>query len=209
MEYTIKPEKHELERARRAAKEALESSKTVLEKEQDVEVFLAGDGRESVREKMNGSQGRTYSPTTVTASFCPEAEGWEDALKRTIAHEYAHAYFYEEKPKAEFLWQWLLEEALTQNFSEKIYPGIESPMRQRFSREEVGEYWSDVKEVLGEEIGGWYEHQLFMGGESFPRWIGYSAAYLIGQKLLEEHDLEDFPGLERSDVIEAGDRLFG
>lgn len=209
MDYAVKPSEQELRKARELVQGALEASKTVGEKEEELDVELGWTGEEYVKEKMDGVAGFTHSDGRTEINFNTGPERWKEMLKSAVAHEFAHSWFFEKRPREElsFNWQDIIFEAHSQHFAEKVFPGIETPWRKRYSREEVEDYWPDLKQELNREIDR--QRTLFFGSEEFPEWIGYSLAYLVGGKLLEEHGLEDLPGLKRSDVIEAGDELFG
>ncbi|MFB6203727.1 MAG: DUF2268 domain-containing putative Zn-dependent protease, partial [Candidatus Nanohaloarchaea archaeon] len=183
---------------------AIEASRYVLEKEEDFEVYLAWDGRPSVKDEQGGAQGRTYSAEVITAGFNSGADGWKDRLEEVIAHEYAHAWLYERRGMADHLWEWLLEEVLAQQFAEKAVDADE-PQKKAVDREELAELWPGVKEVLDDTVES-YDHDLFFGGD-FPRWTGYSLAYLLGEKLLEDRELSELADVRKSGVIEAGDSV--
>ncbi|MFB6291896.1 MAG: DUF2268 domain-containing putative Zn-dependent protease [Candidatus Nanohaloarchaea archaeon] len=209
MNYTIKPEEHELREARQAVEQALEKARHALEVSADVDYYLAWDGRPYTREKMGGVSGRTAALDVVTLAFNSEADGWKKNIRRTAVHEYGHLFFYDARGEmSDFMWQFVLEEALAQHLAEKLFPEGYAPWNERYSVDKIQQHWDDIKPIIeDEEID--YDHPLFLGGGDFPEWIGYSVAYLIGEKLLENHELEDLPDLTRSDVLEAGDRLFG
>jgi len=207
MEYSIKPEEHELREARQEIEKAVEKVKHSLPKDKDVEFRLAWEGRQEVVEEMEGVDARTFSSTVVTLSFNSNHDKWKDSIRRNTVHEFGHTYFYEKNDDlSDFIWQWILEEALTQKLAEKIYPDSEAPYWNSVGQEELEDKWPEVKQIISDEMD--YDHELFFGGENFERWTGYSLAFKIGEKLLEKHELEEFPELKRSDVIEAGDELF-
>jgi len=108
------------------------------------------------------------------------------------------------------IWQYILDEALTQNMTEKFAPKASEPWRKEHSKQDIAKHWSKIKkEALERKYR--FPDPLFIdkseGG--YPNWLGYSMAYLIGQKLLGEgHNLEEFPELGKEDVVNAGDNIF-
>lgn len=46
------------------------------------------------------------------------------------------------------------------------------------------------------------------GEGEYPNWLGYSLAYQIGKKLLEKHDLKQFPEIDREDFVKAGNEIY-
>jgi uncharacterized protein YjaZ len=207
LRHTVKPRPDQHRTAKDLIESSIESCKHLLLKEDDLEFHLAWEGRAEIIEELGGVQGRALSSELITLSFNAEQDGWKDSVRRTVAHDYAHTYFYEQNGLSDFLWQWVLEEALSQQFAEHVFPEIDSPQRHAVGREKIEELWPSAKKVMSEEMD--YEHEMFYGGETFPRWYGHSLAYMIGEKLLKEHEFEDFPDLTRSDVVDTGDELFG
>jgi uncharacterized protein YjaZ len=208
MEYSIKPEEHELREARQMVEGAMEAFKALVDKDGDIAVYLGWTSEEFVEDKLGGVSGTTLSKEEIVIEINSRAEDWEENLERVVAHEFAHTVFLESFKQDElvFNWQNVLFEAHAQHFAEEIFSQGINDWKNAVSEEELKELWPEVKESLSEE--NQYE-KLFFGGENFPPWMGYTVAWRIGQKLLEKHELEDFPDLKRSHVIEAGDEIFG
>jgi len=162
-------------------------------------------------EKMNGVSGKTYSSTYFRIYFNTKAEGWKKSIKGTAIHEYGHTYFYEmiDKDYADVLWQYILDEALTQNLTEALAPEAPEPWRTEHSENKISEHWPEIKNNLNRDVN--HPDPLYISkseNNSYPNWLGYSLSYIIGKRLLKEHELEEFPGLNKTDVVKAGDRLF-
>lgn len=208
MSHSIKPQSHELEEAKRTVEQALQAAKAVAEKDENLEVELGWTGDEYTIEKLGGVSGFTHSPTRIELNFNTKPGDWKEFMKAATAHEYAHTLFFEEHGEdIVFNWQDVLFEAHSQHFAEKVFPNIEVPWREKHTEKELAENWESLKEVLNKEIDP--DRSLMYGKNGFPEWIGYSLAYRIGEKLLETNELESLPELKRSDVLEAGDELFG
>lgn len=210
MPYQIKPEKHELRKARRIVEETLEKCRySEIQENENVDVDIGWSSDQYTKQKLNGVYGFTHSQERFEINFNSNVEGWEDQLKASVAHEYAHTVFFNTVPRQDlkYNWQHILMEAHSQLFAEKIFPDIEIPWREKYSLEELRDYWPKIKETLKQEIGD--ESQLFFGGKHFPEWLGYSLSYRLGKELMKEHDLEDIPELKHSDILETGEKLLG
>lgn len=53
-----------------------------------------------------------------------------------------------------------------------------------------------------------FTNSIFNSDEFHP-WLGYSLAYYIGKELIKKNELSEFSELEKEDVVEAGNKLFG
>ncbi|MFB6144013.1 MAG: DUF2268 domain-containing putative Zn-dependent protease [Candidatus Nanohaloarchaea archaeon] len=206
MSYSVKPQSHELEEAKRTVEQALQACEAVSEKEGDIVIELGWTGDEYAVEKLGGASGFTHSEQRIELKFNTEPGNWKNFLQAAVAHEYAHTLFFEKHDEIVFNWQDILFEAHAQHFAEKVFPEKEVPWREKYSREELESRWRELKEIMGDELDS--GRSLMYGGGEFPEWTGYSLAYAIGEKLLRDRDLDELPELKRSSVIEAGDELF-
>jgi len=125
-------------------------------------------------------------------------------------HEYTHTWFYEKiDGRCSKIWRYVIDEALTQLMVEEILPNSNEPMKNKFSQEEVADHWDKIKkEELDKSTSEPSTLYRNFSQKGFPNWLGYSLSYQIGQKLLENHELKDFPDLSKKDVIKCGDELF-
>lgn len=210
-----KPETEDLDKAKEIAREGFKKAKEFFPKEKEVKVGFGWTERESIKENMNGASGLSFSSEYFEIDFNSEVEGWKNSVLGTSIHEYAHTYFYEARDMDSQdempMWLYILSEALTQNTTKKLAPEASEPWRTKHSKEDIAEYWNKIKKEELERIYQ-YPYPLFIdkSEEEYPNWLGYSLAYQIGQQLIEEgYNLEDFPELEKEQVIEAGNKLFG
>lgn len=208
-----RPTSEELEKAQSIVEEGIELAKEELPKDEEVRVGYGWTEDDFVKEQMNGSRGLGWNSGYFEAEFNADVNGWETALLGTSVHEFAHAYFSEQKGLDEHsekpMWMYIIEEGLTQNITEKLVPEAPEPWRYEHSVDEISEYWEDVKEELDRQYS--YPDPLFIDreGEEYPNWLGYSLSYQIGQELMEQgHELQEFPELEKEDLVEAGNKLF-
>jgi hypothetical protein len=190
MSYSIRPEEHELRTARDKIQGVLEAAKYRLEKDKVLEVSLGALPSQAPGEF--GASGVAINSEAAQIYFDPDRGDWEEDVETVTRKIYAKAWFYEKTEPAGFFWQELLSEVLGHMFMEEL--GEEMPVE---NAEEFREVWEEEKEYLDEELS--VELQ-----ENLP----WQLKKLIGEQLLEEHDLEDFPELTRSDIEEAGDKIF-
>lgn len=206
MRVKVKPMPGQTRSAKEAIERAVQSCKHTLKKEDDVEFHLAWEGRPEVIQELNGVQGRALDSDLITISFNADRDGWKKELMRVAAHEYAHTFFYEENGLSDFVWQQILEESLAQHHTLHAFPEADQPQVGEVTKEELKELWPEARERLSDETD--YDHEIFLGGDTFPRWYGHELAFQIGKELLDMHDYEEIPHLTRSEVLEVGDALF-
>lgn len=209
----FKPSKQDLREAKKIAEEGISEAEEFLDKEEDVRVGFGWTEEPFVKENMNGATGLAKNPAYFKIKFNTEVEGWRKSVLGTSVHEFAHTYFYE-KTGEEYgenkpIWRYIIDEALTQNLTEKLVPEAPEPWREKHSIDDVGKYWSKIKD---EELDRNYDFPdplyIDKSEEGYPNWLGYSLSYQIGQKLLETYELADFPELSKEDVVNAGDKLY-
>ncbi|MFB6242366.1 MAG: hypothetical protein ABEJ36_06225 [Candidatus Nanosalina sp.] len=190
MSYSIRPEENELRTAREKVEGVLESAKYSLEKDEMLEVSLGASPSQAPGEF--GASGVAINSEAAQIYFDPNKESWKDDIQTVTRKIYAKAWFYEKTEPAGFLWQEVLAEALGHIFLEETGEEREIEDKESFEDE-----WKGVKDNLGEELSVELRENL-----------SWQLKKLIGEKLLEEHELDDFPKLTRSDVEEAGDEIF-
>ena len=185
MEYSIRPEEHELREARQVVERILESCAYVIEKNEGIKVSLGFAETEDF-----GAIGNATGSERVDIYFDSDVDGWEDNLEDVVADVYGQAYFYENS-EVNFQWQQILASITGLMVIEKM-----SEPRE-VEKEDLKEEWAEKKTNISDEAD--------MGSRDILSW---QLKALIGRKLLEDYELEDFPELKRSDVLEAGDALF-
>lgn len=185
MNYKLRPEKHELEEARRSVEGALESCKYVLEKEKDLKVNLGASSDE-----RRGGHGLAESEDILQLFFNPEIDGWSDQLHQTAVNCYGEAWFRENKGSIDFVWEKFLASVTGLLLLEKTGE----------SREIDGEFSDEWVEKEGK-----LESMLSTDAREDFSW---QVKALVGRKLLEEHKLEDLPELTLSDVRASGEKVF-
>jgi hypothetical protein len=188
MNYSIKPEEHELREARETVEKIIESCKYVLEKEEDLTVNLGYAHRDETGEF--GVFGAAETPGSATIYFNTDVDGWKDNLEDLAADVYGQSWFYENS-EVNFKWQQALASTTGLMLIEEISESREADIS------EFQEEWAEKKTDISEKIS-----------PENPENLSWQLKAAIGRKLLEDHELEDLPHLNRTDVLEAGDALF-
>lgn len=200
--------KQDIEKIKSILEEAARKSHEIDSIDRPLEVEIEWASNSFVIDNMHGVHGLTRNPEKIEFNISTESSEWKPFLKSQFAHEYGHTVFmaplgleYESNIEN---WRHVMLEAHGQIFAEKAYPEIEPEWRTKFTKEQISEKWPKMKELLGEKI---FSESIFKS-EKFHPWLGYSLSYYIGKELATEHDLKDFPELEKDDVVQAGNKLF-
>lgn len=206
-----RPSKSELEEAKEITREAIEKASNKLDFNTNPDVALGYTYKPIIVDKLGGASGETFNDAKIDIRFNTMPENWRANLKRTTAHEYAHTQFFDENPlkHSDTLWKVILGEAHSTNLAEKCFPEARPATIKSVDKKDLGDYWPEVKERISEELG--WNNEIFFSdfyNHDIPMYYGYSLAFHIGQKLLENHKLRKFPELEKEDVIESGDQMF-
>jgi hypothetical protein len=185
MEYSIKPEEHELREARQVVERILESCSYIVEKKEEIRINLG-----FTDSKEYGALGNALSSERVQMNFNSLVDGWKEDLEDVVADVYGQAYFHENS-EVNFQWQQVLASVIGLMIIEEL-----SEPRE-VEKEDFREEWAEKKTEISEEASIESRDAL-----------SWQLETLLGRKLLEDYELEDFPDLKRSDVLEAGDALF-
>lgn len=206
-----------METAREIVSDALVKAEEHLPKDEDYSVSLGWTEQDFVIENMDGTYGRAHSSSFFVINFNTSAKKWKTAIKTTAVHEYAHTWYYENRFNSEGrnnkIWQYVIDEALTQNFAEKLFSDYTPDHRVKHEKEEIAKYWPEIRDNElkrdTNEVNWPYTLYINKGDEGFPNWLGYSMSYLLGKELLKKHDLKDFPDISKKQLIKAGNNIFG
>lgn len=207
-----RPSKAELEEAEELVEESVEKVEEVLGQKIESSFALGFCHKEVTRDTLGGASGETLRDgSKINIRFNSEAKDWKNNLRRTVAHECAHTLFFQKQVRSreDVLWKVILGEAQATNLAEKCYPNVKPVTVTSVDEEELEKYWPEVRGVMDEKAG-WNNRVFFSDfyDAEFPMYLGYALAFRIGEKLLEIHDLEDFPELEKEDVVRAGNSIF-
>ncbi len=210
-DFSIHSGKGHIEEAEEAVEEGLERISDVLPKEDELDIDIGWTSQDFVVDEMGGTTGKAINSGWIEIKFNSGCEDWRKNLISTTVHEYVHSWFYEKDDgRSKLMWKYVLEEALTQHFSKKLVPEAEHVKQTKFGRDDIAEHWSQIREEEIDRTDPKFYKPLFInrGDSQYPNWLGYSLSYLIGQKLMEEYEPEEFPELGKDEVINAGDELF-
>lgn len=191
MSYTIRPETHELREARKTAEKVLEACKYILEKDEMIEVSLGV--APSNNEIDFGASGYTVNSEQVQIFIRPEKDDWKDDLEKLAYQLYGETWYYEKKDSSGLLWTNILAESLGLMFLGTNTDG-KSPEEPK---KEFKSEWDDLKASLGEMIQN-----------IDPEQVSWQIKWYLGNELMEEKDMGEFPKLKKSDVEKAGENIF-
>jgi len=186
MSYRVRPEEHELRKARETVEGVLEGCKHELEKNKVLEVNLGAAPSGSTGE--HGARGVAVNSETAQMYFDPETDGWEEDLEKVVRKEFGKSWFYEQMEMSGLVWQELLAETFGLMFLGQI--------EEREVTENFAEEWNEKKEKLKKHIS-----------PEFQEDFSWELKWLLGKELLERYELEELPDLKRSDVEEVGEEV--
>jgi hypothetical protein len=188
MTYSIKPEKHELREARETVEKIISSCKYILEKDEDLSINLGYADKEETGEF--GVFGTAKTSESAQIYFNTDVDDWRENLEDMAADVYGQTCFYENS-EVNFNWQ----RALASITGLMLIEEISEP--REIDVEELQEEWAEKKTRISDKVSAENRGNL-----------SWQLKLAIGRELTENHDLEDLPDLNRSDVLEAGDSLF-
>jgi len=189
MNYSIKPEKHELEQARQLVETAIDSCKYTLDKKEPLKIHLGHAEKQQVGEF--GVFGKARDSKNGQIFFNSSSDNWKQNINDLAIDIYGQTWFYENIENHMFIWQQFLANTTGLLLLDQISDGREPDYKG------LKEEWNEKKQDLSEQLS--LEQQ-----ENFS----WQLKVILGRKLLDNYDLTDFPNLKRSDVIDAGDKTF-
>lgn len=185
MSYSVRPETHELKKARRAVEKAFESCKYTVQKNKVLSANLGSSSQEN-----HGAHGLATSSTEAQLYFNPNVSDWDEDLKKTAISLYGEAWYREKVDEVSFVWQEFLASISGLLLLEEVGEGRE-PETESLEGE-----WTEKKDILDEEVA--------FGEEGFS----WNLKLVLGRKLVEDRGLEELPELTRSEVLEKGEEAF-
>ena len=188
MTYSIKPDEHELREVRETVEKIINSCKYILEKKEDLSINLGYADREETGEF--GVFGTARTSESAQIFFNTDVDNWRENLEDMAADGYGQTWVYEDS-EVNFNWQQTLASITGLMLIEEISEPREIDV------EELQEEWAERKTRISDKIFAEETENL-----------SWQLKLAIGRELTENHDLEDLPDLNRSDVLETGDSLF-
>lgn len=184
MKHTVKPEKHQLQKARTATETALKTSKTVLQKQKSLKIELGYNS------SLQHGAATAYADAKIARiEFNPEKDSWTEDLQKTVVDAYGRAY-YAENTELNFKWQQLLSSTTGLLLNEQL--GEQKHVEKNLKQE-----WRQKKDSLDKKI------------QRSDQRYSWQLKLKLGRKLIEEHDLENLPELKRSQLLNAAEQLLG
>lgn len=186
MEHSIKPEEHEL----RAAREKVENTVNRFDYALEIEKVSFNLGWQELEKSPSIVSGKN----SLNIIIDPEKE--DEKFEKKLLRALLEIEFFDKADIDEsmFNWQEVLKFAYVKQRVAEITGEEIEPDRA------LEDMWPDLKKDLGKRTDEFSE-EFYMNAAA----LGGS----VGKKLLEDHMIDDIPDLNRSDVIEAGERLFG
>lgn len=187
MDYSIKPEEHEVREAREKVENVINSYDYALDID-SVKVNLGWQDQDRDISVIPGEN------NTITVILNPEKQA--ENLDKAVLRGLLELEFFEKArfDEAMFNWQEVLKFAYVKNRVGELLG------EERTVNEDLEDKWGDLKQELGKRTDDFSE-EFYMNAAT----LGES----IGQKLMEKHSVDELPELNRSDVKKAGDELFG
>ena len=185
MDYSVRPSRSELERVRSKIDDCVNSYEYSLGLE-DMEFFLSWQRHErdfSVLEVKENEMMIAVNPDS-------EKYEMEGLLRALFEAEFVEKVEYSE---IRFKWQEVLKFAYAAMKTEEVI-GEEIKLD-----EDLVARWPSIQEQLDQKVDN-YEEFFYMN----TGLIGEALA----TKLKEEYNLEEVPGLKKSDVMDAGEKFF-
>ena len=185
MDYSVRPSRSELERVRSKIDDCINSYEYSLGLE-DMEFFLSWQRHErdfSVLEVKENEMMIAVNPDS-------EKYEMEGLLRALFEAEFVEKVEYSE---IRFKWQEVLKFAYAAMKTEEVI-GEEIKLD-----EDLVARWPSIQEQLDQKVDN-YEEFFYMN----TGLIGEALA----TKLKEEYNLEEVPGLKKSDVMDAGEKFF-
>lgn len=188
MSYNIRPKQHQLREASQKIEGVLNSCRYVLDKDKNLSINLGYIDKEFAGDF--GVFGNARDSKSANIYFNTAVEGWEKNLEELTADVYGQSWFYENS-EINFNWQQLLASITGLLLIEKT-----SDKKEIDDNKKLGSEWREKKESLSQQAS-----------EDAYVEFSWELKVKIGRELLERQDLKDFPKLEKSDVLDAGDKI--
>ncbi len=174
-----------------------------------VYVFIFPSFSKFKKEKMNGVGGFCSWKNTILIDINP-TKGWQDALKRSVCHEFHHSVIAKKKnPQTWTLLESLVYEGMADNFAESIV-GKTTPWVKVLSRKECVAISKEINGLLNKSDDKTYQ-EVFLGkNKKYPFWAGYSIGYQIVKAYLKINSNLSWDKISKIEPKEILDKsLFG
>lgn len=162
-------------------------------------IFVFPTFSDFVEKKMSGTTGYAPHKNTILVFINPSGKLWQDALARTIAHEFNHSVILRYNR-----WETLLDsmvfEGLAEYFQEYAIGGKRTPWTKVLGINQSRKLFLELKKSLQSKNYKLYQ-AVFFGDKKYPLWSGYSIGYHLVGAFIKNN-----PGLEWKKIIKLSPR---
>jgi uncharacterized protein YjaZ len=158
-----------------------------------------------VEENLGGVTGHCFVNNFIFLFLNPK-ENWQNKLRETLTHEFAHSVSPHYLVKEPTLGNCLISEGLAEHFRETILGGEIASYSKAISEEKINKYLEELKNKLNSTDENLY-FDVFFGSDKFPKWAGYSIGYYLVAKYLENKKEVDWNILLRKNPEEILDEI--
>ncbi len=171
-------------------------------KSEIVYFFIFPNFNKFKKEKMNGVGGLCPWKNTILIDINP-VSGWQDALKRSLCHEFHHSIIANKRNSQTWtLLEALVYEGMADNFAEDI-TGKTSPWVKALSKKESKVFLKRIEKLLDLNDEKTYQEVFFGKNKKYPMWAGYAVGYQMVKAYLKAH-----PDLTWIDISKLKPRIF-
>ncbi len=139
-----------------------------------MDIFVFPSANSFVKEKMSGVGGYCFWKNLIHIYLNP-AKGWQSALRKAIAHEFAHAFSLNYLTRRTLLDDFV-QEGVAQHFQEKVIGEGPEPWAVSLDRGQSLGLFAELKPMLGSKN---LFQEVFFGTGKYPGWAGYAIGYNI------------------------------
>lgn len=169
--------------------ETVKKCLSVVSASKPIHIFVFPTFKAFVKEKMNGVGG--YSPwrNTIMVYINP-VDGWDNALRSTICHEFAHAVAQNYNELRTILDQ-LVFDGVAEHFREAVINGDKAPWVKALTEPKATGILNEIEDKLDsddENVRG----EIFYGTGKYPIWAGYAIGYFIVGNFLKKQKKVDW-----------------
>ena len=187
--------------------EALQESATVLPGPHTTVCIFVSEPRSTyVRDDMNGVTGLTAGSGKIWLQIYPN-DTWRDWIPYAVAHEYHHSVWTDRhfhQIKSSDLVDYLVFEGRADSFARLLSQGLVAPWTEALTTEQERREWRLMQNYL--DTPDFAIQRLFMsGGDSTPRWTGYTIGFHIVQSYLRKHpdmSVEEWTAMDAHRLLE-------
>ncbi|USN45307.1 MAG: hypothetical protein H6502_04600 [Candidatus Woesearchaeota archaeon] len=163
----------------------------------NIHLFIFPCKSEFVAKHMNGVSGMCPWKNTILL-FLTAVEGWQEACKETIAHEYCHAIM-QETQERNTIADHLVFEGFAEHFRESVVGGNPAKWSVALSEKEALAYAHSISHELFTENDELFS-SLFFGSKQFPQWTGYTIGYLLVKAFLKKTKQKEWKNMIKNNA---------